>query len=281
MRKKTLVMVQCAVFLAMAFVVRIIEQSFPITMGGVNFMKLGLSSPFILAPAILFGPIYGLIMGLLSDLMNLFGPDGGQWIPWLTITAALKGWLVGLIWQWIKEKNPTRIRRWVVGIFSLVGIVGVVNIIFSKILPNTNYGQTIMELNARDKAIPNLITYGFIVITAIVFLLVWVAIRIEKGAGIYSKERNVDNIFLLFIAIILPSVLQTTLNTFILRALFAQHAGIAFMLYYIPRVAKTLIVGVLTVLIVHDVLLLLYSKVHPQMYRECMGHQKSYKKQLN
>ena len=93
----------------------------------------------------------------------------------------------------------------------------------------------------------------------------------EKGISIYSEQRNVNNIFLLFIAVILPSILQTTLNTFILRSIIAQHADIAFMIYYIPRVAKTLIVGVISVLIIHDVLLLLYSKVHPEMYRQSMG----------
>lgn len=269
--KKTIIMVQCAVFLAMSFVVRIVEQSFPITMGGVQFMKLGLTSPFTLAPAILFGPGYGFIMGMISDLLNLFTPNPGGWIPWLTLTAALRGWLVGLIWQWIKGSDPIKIRRWVMGIFSVIGIIGIINILVSRLLPSTQYAQIIMELNAREKSIPNMITYGFIVSAIIVLLLVWLASRMEKGISIYSEHRNVNHIFLLFIAVILPSILQTTLNTFILRSIIAQHADIAFMIYYIPRLAKTLIVGVISVLIIHDVLLLLYSKVHPEIYRESMG----------
>lgn len=270
-RKRTLIMVQCAVFLAMSFVVRIVEQSFPITMGGVNFMKLGLASPFTLAPAILFGPTYGFVTGMISDFMNLFVPNPTGWIPWLTVTAAIKGWLVGLIWQWIKSSNPIKVRKWVMSIFSLIGVLGLINLVVSKVLPSTIYGQFIIELNARENTIPNIISYGFIVSSMVVFLLVWISTKIQNGLRIYSKERNVDNIFLLFVAVILPSIIQTTLNTFILRSIIAQHAQIAFMVYYIPRIAKTLIVGVITVIIIHDVLLLLYSKMHPEMYRESMG----------
>lgn len=267
-------MVQCAVFLAMSFVVRLVEQSFPITMGGIQFMKLGLTSPFTLAPAILFGPTYGLIMGLLSDLMNLFVPNGGAWIPWLTITAALRGWLVGLIWVGIKNSNPISIRKWIRGIFCTLGLIGIINLLISKIGSQTAYGQFIIQLNEREKTIPSVVTYGFIMLSLIVLSLVWVALKIEKSPGFYAKHRNVNNMFLLLIAITLPSVLQTTLNTFILRAMLAQHANIAFIIYYIPRVAKTLIVSMITVFIIHDIILFLYQKMYPQMYIESMNDER-------
>ena len=270
--KKTTIMVQCAVFLAMSFVVRVVEQSFPITMGGVQFMKLGLSGPFTLAPAILFGPAYGFIIGMISDLLNLLAPNPGGWIPWLTLTAALRGWLVGLIWQWIKGSNPIKMRRWVMGIFVTIGSFGILNFIFSRFLPTTQYARLIIELNGRENTIPNVITYGFMAAGIVVLILALIAIKMEKGTSIYADKRNVNNIFLLFIAIIVPSIVQTTLNTFILRSMIAAHAEIAFMIYYIPRVAKTLIVGVISVLIVHDVLLLLYSKAYPEMYRKSMGN---------
>lgn len=276
--KKTIVMVQCAVFLAMSFVVRVVEQSFPISMGGVQFMKLGLSAPFTLVPAILFGPGYGFIMGMTSDLLNLFAPNGGGLIPWLTLTAALRGWLVGLIWQWIKNSDPIKVRRWVMGVFSSIGLFGIINLTMSKMLPNTSYAKTIIALNEREQSIPNVITYGFIITATIILLLVLIAVKMEIGAGLYLRQRNVNNIFLLFIAVILPSIFQTTANTFILRSMIAGHADIAFMIYYIPRVAKTLIVGVISVLIIHDVLLLLYSKIYPEMYRKSMAS-KNYCKQ--
>ncbi|HHX61720.1 MAG TPA: ECF transporter S component [Epulopiscium sp.] len=276
---KTMIMVQCAVFLAMSFVIRIVEQSFPITMGGVQFMKLGLTSPFTLAPAILFGPAYGFMVGMISDLLNLLTPNpGGSWIPWFTLTAALRGWLVGLIWQWIKGSDPIKMRRWVTGIFSAIGLIGIASFIVGRFLPSTHYAQIIMELNTGEKSIPNIITYGFMASSVVVLLLVFIARRMEKGTSIYAEHRNVNNIFLLFIAVIVPSILQTTLNTFILRSMIAAHADIAFMIYYIPRVAKTLIVGVISVLIIHDVLLLLYRKVSPEMYRKSMSS-KDYCKQ--
>ncbi|NLI88923.1 MAG: ECF transporter S component [Epulopiscium sp.] len=274
-RKRTLRMVQCAVFLAMSFVVRIVEQSFPITMGGVNFMKLGLSAPFTLMPAILFGPTYGLIAGALSDLMNLFIPNPVQWIPWLTLTAALKGWMVGLIWKWIKCADYKKVRRGMLVSFSAIGIMGFVNLIVSKFFVNTGYAQIILELNSREKTIPNITTYGFIISALVVFALLFIASKVEEGMGIYSQRRNINNIFLLFMAVLPASIIQTTLNTFILRSMIAQHAEIAFMIYFIPRIAKTLIVGVITVIIINDVLLLLYSKAYPDMYRESMCYNTS------
>lgn len=273
-KNRTLVMVQCAVFLAMSFVVRLMEQSFPITMGGIQFMKLGLSSPFTLAPAILFGPTYGLIMGLLSDLINLIVPNGGGWIPWLTITAALRGWLVGLIWVWIKNSNAISVRKWIKGIFYGIGLMGMINLLISKLGNQTAYGQFISQLNEREKTIPSVVTYGFIALSIIVLSLIWIASKMEESPGIYAKRRNVNNIFLLLIAVMLPSVLQTTLNTFVLRAMLAQHANIAFIIYYIPRVAKTLIVSVITVFIIHDVILYLYQKMYPQIYIESMNDER-------
>lgn len=270
-KNRTLVMVQCAVFLAMSFVVRLVEQSFPITMGGIQFMKLGLTSPFTLAPAILFGPTYGLVMGMLSDLMNLFVPNGGGWIPWLTVTAALRGWLVGLIWVWIKNSNAISVRKWIKGIFYTLGLIGIINLLISKLGTQTAYGQFIMQLNEREKTIPSVVTYGFIALSIIVLSLIWIASKIEESPGIYAKRRNVNNVFLLLIAVMLPSVLQTTLNTFVLRAMLAQHANIGFVIYYIPRVAKTLIVSVITVFIIHDVILYLYQKMYPQIYTESMN----------
>lgn len=271
MKHRTLIMVQCAVFLAMSFVIRLVEQSFPITMGGIQFMKLGLTSPFTLAPAILFGPTYGLIMGLLSDLMNLFVPNGGAWIPWLTITAALRGWLVGLIWVWIKNANAENIRKWIKGIFYTIGMTGIINLLISKIGMHTAYGQFIIQLNEREKSIPNVVTYGFIILSIIVLALVYVAVKIEKGSGFYARERSINNMFLLLIAVTLPSILQTTLNTFILRAMLAQHANIAFVIYYIPRFAKTLIISVVTVFIMNDIILFLYQKMYPQIYSASMN----------
>lgn len=267
-------MVQCAVFLAMSFVVRLVEQGFPVTMGGIQFMKLGLSSPFTLAPAILFGPTYGLIMGLLSDLMNLFVPNGGGWIPWLTVTAALRGWLVGLIWVWIKSSNAISVRKWIKGTFYTVGLIGIINLLISKLGTQTAYGQFIMQLNEREKTIPSVVTYGFIALSIIILSLIWIASKIEESPCIYAKRRNVNNIFLLLIAVMLPSVLQTTLNTFILRAMLAQHANIAFIIYYIPRIAKTLVVSVITVFIIHDVILYLYQKMYPQIYTESMNDER-------
>lgn len=274
MKNKTLIMVQCAVFLAMSFVIRLVEQSFPITMGGIQFMKLGLTSPFTLAPAILFGPTYGLMMGLLSDLMNIFVPNGGAWIPWLTVTAALRGWLVGLIWIWIKDSDAENIRKWIKGIFYSIGLIGVVNLLITKIGAHTTYGQIIAQLNEREKSIPNIVTVGFIILSVVVLALVYFAVKMEKSPGFYQRERSINNLFLLLIAVTLPSVLQTTLNTFILRAMLAQHANIAFAIYYIPRIAKTLIISGLTVFIVNDIILFLYQKMYPQIYGISMNNEK-------
>lgn len=271
MKNRTLIMVQCAVFLAMSFVIRLVEQSFPITMGGIQFMKLGLTSPFTLAPAILFGPTYGLIMGLLSDIVNLFVPNGGAWIPWLTITAALRGWLVGLIWVWIKKANAEKIRKWIKSIFYTIGIIGIINLVISKIGMHTAYGQFIIQLNAREKSIPNVVTVGFILLSLIVLALVYLAVKIEESSGFYARERSINNMFLLLIAVTLPSILQTTLNTIILRAMLAQHASIAFIIYYIPRIAKTLIISVVTVFIINDIILFLYQKMYPQIYSASMN----------
>ncbi|MEE0411066.1 MAG: hypothetical protein UD759_09810 [Clostridia bacterium] len=73
--KSTKILVQCALFLAMALVLR--NFSYMVFMGGRAGMRLGVSGFFSKMPAILFGPMYGAAVSGLTDLFGyVLKPDG-------------------------------------------------------------------------------------------------------------------------------------------------------------------------------------------------------------
>ena len=97
-----LVLVQCALLLAIGLVFRYFSQMIPIA--GVGGMRLSISVFFTKIPAILFGPFYGAAVCGLADFLGwLIRPDEGAYIFPMTVTAAIGGLLAGIIFKYIKN----------------------------------------------------------------------------------------------------------------------------------------------------------------------------------
>ena len=63
-------------------------------------------TPIILA-GIILGPIWGLLVGALADLVGFMAAPLGAYIPGLTLTSALIGFIPGLIYKYVFKKNVT------------------------------------------------------------------------------------------------------------------------------------------------------------------------------
>ena len=104
--------VASAMFLSIALVLRTFF-SFYIPIFGETGLRVGIHGIFAIMPAILFGPVYGMLVAGLSDLLGHFIRPSGAWLFQITIIAAFGGLLRGLIWRGLCNKD-VRVMRGIV-----------------------------------------------------------------------------------------------------------------------------------------------------------------------
>jgi len=118
-----------AMFLAFAVVSKLLLP-INIPLLGAGGMKVGLAGIFTAFPAFMFGPVYGGITSALSDILGYLIKPDGAYIPWLSLTAFLGGFLKGLIWMGIVRlakrsiKIAGRTRIITVALLLVIGILG-------------------------------------------------------------------------------------------------------------------------------------------------------------
>ncbi len=112
-----------AVFVAMGVAVKSVTK-LPLAAFGAGGMQIHFSGIFTFFPAALFGPVYGGIASALSDLIGCIIAPTGAYIPWLTVTAFLGGFLKGWIWKWVTGAALRRARLPLVVVFLCLGILG-------------------------------------------------------------------------------------------------------------------------------------------------------------
>ncbi|MGI6742413.1 MAG: folate family ECF transporter S component [Eubacteriales bacterium] len=119
-----------AMFLAFALVIKsLISINVPI-FGG-NGMKISFAGVFTFFPAALFGPIYGAIVSGLSEVLGYLIKPDGAYIPFLTFSAMLAGFVKGLIWKYVSVNSKSKVRARVILACCLIllGTFGVFNIV--------------------------------------------------------------------------------------------------------------------------------------------------------
>lgn len=118
-----------AVFLSFAIVVKIL-LSFYLPFLGTSGIKIDFSGVFSAFPAMIFGPIYGGIVFALADFIGFILKPTGAFLPHLTATQFLTGFLIGLLWYFLNSKNKRSIIIKVSAVtlcilFVLTGIFGI------------------------------------------------------------------------------------------------------------------------------------------------------------
>ena len=68
-------------------------------------LRLSFGQTPIILSGILLGPVWGLIVGALADVVGFVVAPMGAYIPGLTLTSALVGLIPGLIYRYIFKKN--------------------------------------------------------------------------------------------------------------------------------------------------------------------------------
>jgi len=93
-----------AVFLSISLVLKL-TVSFYLPFLGAAGIKVDFAGIFTIFPALLFGPVYGGIVYGAADLLAAVIKPQGAYIPWLTLTSFMSGFLSGLAWKFVRRSS--------------------------------------------------------------------------------------------------------------------------------------------------------------------------------
>ena len=263
-------MLVSALLLAIALVLKTFF-SIDIPLLGENGMSVGIAGVFSMLPSILFGPFYGAAVSGLSDLLGYIIKPGGAYMPLLTLTAALGGFLRGGIFVWLKNRSEGKLRLAVAILTVLMLMTGLGSMMclqsdgmdanfYERVAPEqamemtelSPVGRMLVMRTANTKnPTGNLATYmvcltsaplacaGF---CALVLLADWFAARrILIG-------RPKARVLAMLLAVLISGVIVTTLNTVVMReTLYESWKILPFAVVWIPRAIEEMLAGVVKV----------------------------------
>ena len=249
--------------------------SLDIPLFGVKGLELNPSVIFYTFPALLFGPLYGGIVAGLSDVLSHFIKPQGAFIPWISIVIFLGGFLKGLIWKGLKKANDKKVRIITLIVVVVIGLVGFSNRLMlykddvykgfvateNNVVESENVkdiidtGEASYVTKIADKLTMyakegqykgslsrniNYLTVGFELAFLLGFLLLLIDYSISRVDAKKGRERQVSYIKVL-IAVLIPGLFVTTLNTQILIWFISVFNGRAFMIMWIPRIIPSFV----------------------------------------
>lgn len=254
-----------AIFLSIALVLKT-AFTINIPLFGQNGMTVGISGIFSVMPAILFGPLYGAVVSGLSDLLGYILKPTGPYMPLMTITAMLGGFMRGALWLALRGKS-SRAMRIAVAILAAVMLVFGLSSFFMlstdgidtafydgrdlETVDKSAYSPIGAMLITRTIATSNpsgnlatyitSVTWGptGIAILGLVLLLADLLIS-KKFLG--KSQDGETNVTQLLIAMLISGLVVTTLNTLILREmLYSSWKLLPFGVIWIPRVIEEIL----------------------------------------
>lgn len=259
-----------AIFLALAVVMRVFS-SISIPLLGESGLKVGFAGIFTTFPSLLFGPLYG---GAVQGLCDLFGSliaPTGAYNPLFTLTAFIGGFLKGCVWLAVKKTDGKTLRRILAVLLILILALGAYSAfainrdaldpaaLFDEedalVVDISGYSLPSRLVIARAAAtsnsaanLPKYINYftaGIIGFAALGLLIMAADALVQR----YGKRG--DDGFCIALTVCFAGLVQTTLNTVILREMiFASWQSVPFLLLWAPRAVEEVAVGIVQALII-------------------------------
>lgn len=224
-------LVQSGLLLSIALVIR--SLSYSIHLGGVPMVRIGFAGCFTRLVGILFGPIYGGSASGLADFLGyLMKPEGG-YIPWLTLTSIGGGVLSALLWKWMQGVSRKQLQRILLTLFITLALLGIVN------------------------RVAGLSEYEFTWIPIVGLVLLAIDFYVTKKGALQQGQLY----FLkLLVTLGISGIALTTVNTYILKLFIPALSTKAFIVVWMPRLIKELIIVPIEAYII-TILLYIYKKL--------------------
>jgi len=269
-----------AMFLAIALALRLTVT----TDLGVNGLRISPHLVFSAMPAILFGPVYGAIVEGLTDFVGFFiRPIGtGPWIPWLTLTAVLRGALQGCLWMLLRNRGQKAMQVAILVFSVLLAAAGTGSAVLyardgfdrdfydtvtqdgnglcqttlDTRMENYNFMSRMAIERSRHATIPANVLGVFITATTVTpigaglvglgLLAIDFAVRKRDKKTLFTSPQH--KTLPLLVTVLTSAVVVNSLNSLILHSRFAPH--VPFFLYWLPRVTVAVATAIITTYLV-------------------------------
>lgn len=272
-----------ALLLAIALVFKTLF-TFYIPLFGQNGMRIGVSGIFSMIPSFLFGPWYGAAVSGLSDLLGYLLKPTGAYIPLLTLTAALGGFLRGGLFSLLKGRRdkPLRLATLIFSLLMLfLGLAvlhalradGVDAAYYQRVSPDQGnleglrgvsrlLIQRTQNMKNPAEGLATYITFltwgpvGFGVMGLLLLVGDLLVERFLKGAMV--------SVLAMLTATTLSGLVVTTLNTLILReTVYASWKVLPLLVVLLPRIIEEITMGAAKVLLIG--VLMRGAGIHPDI----------------
>ena len=229
-KMSTKILVSTSVFIAIAVILRSISIMIPI--GGAGAMRISLDAIFYILPGIIFGPIYGAFAGGIVDILAYILRPMGPYIPLFTLTTMLAGFIPGLIWKYAKIADTQKLVKYYITCFATLGLIGIVNTIVIFIFPKSNLGKLIFSLGKKTQ----FLGIGLEIIALLGFVILFINNMIKRNN---SENKLYDNYIKMILALGLPAIVISSINTYFLILFIPGLSSLGFMVLWLPRIAES------------------------------------------
>lgn len=198
--------VYCGLLIAISVVLKLLFEIY-IPLGGFPSLRINLNSIPIILTGMTLGPVYGFVVGVISDLLCYVVKPGGPLFLGFTLSSGLTGLIPGILWKLLKNRR-IKFINWTNLIFSIVSVV----ILFLTSTISYSNGQFLY----MEEPISPIILGLFFLLILLFSIYPFIATRILNK----NEARNSENLLLtISIEQIIDSVL---LNTLWLTILYGQ-----------------------------------------------------------
>ncbi|NLX64485.1 MAG: hypothetical protein GX022_06920 [Clostridiaceae bacterium] len=228
--------IQTSLLISLALAVR--SLSVMVTFMGAPGMRISFAQVFSRMPALLFGPFFGgLATGIVDVLGFLIRPEGA-YIPFLTLTQIMDGVLTGIIFKEVKKAETKRIQTTMWFAFIIIGVIGLVNLVISKIYPQSLIALALDSLGKRK----DYLVLGLVAVSIIGLILLILNYAVKKRFPDSDVHKYYLKLLLTFGLVGIPI---TIINTYILILFIPGLSNIGFTLFLIPRLLEEILMTVI------------------------------------
>jgi|GEM_PF-2140202 len=232
-KKPVFKLVVCAMLVALASLCKLL--SIDIMFAGFLGLRMTLGGVFVFLTLLLLDRKSALAIIAVAALGDVFGyllkPEGA-YIPWLTLTAALGGFLQWLCWYGLGLSRLRRMNsRWTWGIVGLLAAVGLWNTGTRMLFPSSAWFGILGQLNTR---LPFVLWAPFILAFAIAVLAILDAI--------FGEKAQWGMAFRVWPAVTISLATVSLLNSWIL--LNVAKIPLTLVVFSLPRLIEALILSV-------------------------------------
>ncbi len=207
---RTRVIVNCGLFIALSVVLKILFEVY-IPLGGFPTLRLNLTSIPIMLSGIALGPVAGLAVGSISDILCFIIRPSGPYFIGFTISSALTGFIPGLLFLVLKKKDVKFLEWFNLGFILLALGILLLSGAFTFSNGSLMYGG--QPLNIIFVLLLALLMLGFAVFPVVVV----------KKMNLASHYRS-DHI--LFVVSVTQLVTSIVLHTIFLSVLYGQAVSV-------------------------------------------------------